>query len=316
MYMTATQPQGSGFGLLGTLWNAAESAKNLSSSTWSTLSSWFAEKEVSVAELVTPYLDQRHSIENEKTSVSFFTDQHGKRWAKKLNHKSLSDREVYMFKKCQNLPHVVKGSVVTSDSGNAILMEDAGVNMVELMLSLEQQRNSAALPESLFKSVADQIIQGLAEMHTDRLIHSDIKLANITIDDEGQVKLIDLETVMTPEEAQNSIGYKSTYGYLAPECYSKTIPPSKAIDIFAAGVVLYELLSGERFISGTTQEETNKNNENICKSKESLKEFIDEKLAYAFETEKYGDLLRKMLSFNPDDRPSAQEALNTLREIN
>ena len=96
------------------------------------------------------------------------------------------------------------------------------------------------------------VCQGLAYAHVNGLVHRDIKPANIFVTKQQHVKILDfglargLESDLT--QTGNVVG---TPSYMAPE-QVRGEPIDQRADIFAAGVVLYELLSGRKPFSGQT----------------------------------------------------------------
>jgi eukaryotic-like serine/threonine-protein kinase len=125
-------------------------------------------------------------------------------------------------------------------------------------------RSDVSLPEVV--DVATQIAEGLAELHAKGVIHRDLKPENVMLTQQGGVKLLDFGlaryAVRNVEEGSGpgqavvwngaSIAAASgTPGYMAPEQYEGQ-PIDTRVDVFALGVVLHELITGERLFAGTT----------------------------------------------------------------
>ncbi len=130
-------------------------------------------------------------------------------------------------------------------NGYALVMEDiAGIDLGQYA-----QQYSLELVEIL--SIATQLADILDELHQHRVIHKDIKPANILIHpDSKQIKLIDFSIAsLLPKETQVIQSPKSlegTLAYLAPE---QTGRMNRAIDyradFYALGITLYQLLTGK-----------------------------------------------------------------------
>ena len=85
-----------------------------------------------------------------------------------------------------------------------------------------------------------QLLQGLAFLHRRRILHRDIKPENVLVT-KGGVRLLDFGLSQTIEE-EGALGGSPLY--LAPELIDG-FEPSPASDLFACGILLYELLTGE-----------------------------------------------------------------------
>lgn len=127
----------------------------------------------------------------------------------------------------------------------ALVMEDMGG------ISLRQYVQEQSLSLSEMLTIALQLTQILHDLHCNRVIHKDIKPANILIHpDTKQIKLIDFSIAsLLPKESQeikNPHGLEGTLAYLSPE---QTGRMNRGIDyrsdFYALGVTLFELLAGQ-----------------------------------------------------------------------
>ena len=97
-----------------------------------------------------------------------------------------------------------------------------------------------------------QLTSAIAHAHENQIIHRDIKPQNILMDEEGNVKITDfgIATSLTATSVihkTNSVF--GTVHYLSPE-QARGGTATKKSDIYALGIVLYELLTGELPFSG------------------------------------------------------------------
>ncbi len=100
-------------------------------------------------------------------------------------------------------------------------------------------------------SVALQLLQGLAEAHTKGAIHGDVKPENLIFTGLGVLKILDFGLAKfygNPDYAPSSI--PGTVAYMSPE-RATGAPADRRSDLWAAGVVLHEMLTGKRLFPGT-----------------------------------------------------------------
>lgn len=95
----------------------------------------------------------------------------------------------------------------------------------------------------------EAVLEGLDAAHRSGIIHRDIKPENVLLSNEGRIKLSDFglaRTVGNRTEAKDVLG---TVGYMAPELVTGGTA-TKATDVYACGIMLYEMLTGERPYQG------------------------------------------------------------------
>ena len=113
------------------------------------------------------------------------------------------------------------------------------------------------MPEAEARTIAVQICEGLAEAHRNRVVHGDLKSNNVILaqDAGGGVRAVitDFGLARKPLGRTEDIGFGAmgssqaggTPDYMAPELW-KGEAPSAASDVYALGVILYELASGRK----------------------------------------------------------------------
>jgi Tol biopolymer transport system component/predicted Ser/Thr protein kinase len=151
-----------------------------------------------------------------------------------------------------NHPHIAQ---IYGVEENAIVMELVeGANL----------RGPLDLDEAL--NVARQIAEALEAAHERGIVHRDLKPANIKITAEGVVKVLDFGLAKTAESSPSASTANSptltiratqaglilgTAGYMSPE-QAAGKPVDKRADIWAFGVVFWEMLTGHRLFEGET----------------------------------------------------------------
>ena len=102
--------------------------------------------------------------------------------------------------------------------------------------------------------VALQVARALGYVHQNEIIHRDVKPENINLDDSGRAKLMDFGIAKAADLSLTQPGYVlGTPYYMSPEqIMGKPVTP--AVDIYAFGIMLYEMLLGKRPYVGDTIE--------------------------------------------------------------
>ncbi len=105
------------------------------------------------------------------------------------------------------------------------------------------------LPLERARDLVHQVATGLDHTHSGRVLHRDVKPANVFLGAAGEAKLGDFGTgTFQGEDAAERVG---TAFYMAPEVF-EGIATSVRSDVYSLGVLAYEVLSGERPFVGET----------------------------------------------------------------
>ena len=141
-----------------------------------------------------------------------------------------------------NHPNIVEVYDVGDDHGRHYIVMElmSGTTLKELI----SRRGSLDKYEAV--SIMEQLIKALAKAHENQVIHRDIKPQNILVQADGTVKITDFGIALAEDALQltKSDSVLGSVHYLAPEC-SRGEGASVQSDIYALGVVFYELLVGD-----------------------------------------------------------------------
>ncbi|CAE6931218.1 KIN11 [Symbiodinium natans] len=144
-------------------------------------------------------------------------------------------------------PHIVKmHETISTRCRTFVIMEYAcGGDMFEYV------RKQRRLDEPEARRLFRQIIAGLAEVHAANVVHGDLKLENLLLDEERNVKIADfgLSTALEPGETRiTTTG--GTPEYAAPEVLQGRRCVPYASDLWSCGVILYIMMCGHRPFKG------------------------------------------------------------------
>ncbi|WP_449406851.1 Stk1 family PASTA domain-containing Ser/Thr kinase [Microbacterium betulae] len=235
-----------------------------------------------------------------------------RRVALKVMHSHLSDDSVFQSRFIQEArtaarlsdPHVVNVFDQGQDGELAYLVMEylPGITLREL---LKEQRR---LTVTQTITVMDAVLSGLSSAHRAGLIHRDVKPENVLLAEDGRIKIGDFglarATSANTATGQQLLG---TIAYLAPELVTRGTADTRS-DIYALGIMLYEMLAGEQPYKGEQPMQIAYQHAMESVPRPSVKnpgvpEQLDELVLWATEKE-------------PDERPTdANEMLTRLREI-
>jgi serine/threonine protein kinase/class 3 adenylate cyclase len=126
------------------------------------------------------------------------------------------------------------------------------MELVEGESLLARLQRAGALPLSAAVEIGRQICAGLGEAHAQRIVHRDLKPANIMLDRSGTVKIMDFGVArMVHREGPMTGTIVGTPAYMSPE-QAELKPVSASTDIYAVGLLLYEMITGVPAFSGDT----------------------------------------------------------------
>jgi tetratricopeptide (TPR) repeat protein/class 3 adenylate cyclase len=116
--------------------------------------------------------------------------------------------------------------------------------------TIEARLARGAMPPHEAITVAVQAAQGIAKAHEHGVVHRDIKPANLMVTTEGVLKILDFGIAKVPGVHRSVPGQRlGTVAYMSPE-QVRGEPLDGRTDVWSLGLVLYEMLTGERRFPG------------------------------------------------------------------
>jgi len=136
--------------------------------------------------------------------------------------------------------------------------EDDATSFIAMELvkgqSLAKVIASHQLPETDVLKLMDQLLDALSYAHRNGVLHRDIKPANLILTADGILKVTDFGIARIENIALTQVDLViGTPGYMAPEQYIGD-QIDQRVDVFAAGVLLYKMLTGEAPFTGTYEQ--------------------------------------------------------------
>ncbi len=112
--------------------------------------------------------------------------------------------------------------------------------------------------EDIAKYMFKQLIEGLHYIHSKNIVHRDIKLDNILLDNEGNIKIGDFGVSKLCRPGEMMMEQCGTPAYIAPEILKDKGYRGFGVDVWSAGVVLYSMLYGTVPFKGASMAELHK----------------------------------------------------------
>lgn len=146
-----------------------------------------------------------------------------------------------------------------------------------------------------------QIVDAMKYMHEKGIVHRDIKPENVLLDAQGNTKLADFGWSNYVKGEVKRSTYCGTLDYLAPEMIEKDHKHDHAVDLWAIGILIFELCTGTSPFSAHT---VAKNQTDIEKEVKHNIMTLNYKIP-SFLSDTCKDLLHKLLVIKPSERLTA-----------
>lgn len=168
----------------------------------------------------------------------------GRKVALKMLHHAIEQQQLVL--EAQNLAKLDHPNI-----GTVYSLEETPEGQPFLVMAyyqgqtLEDLLQGGALPQAQTQALLAQALQGLQSAHQHGLLHRDLKPANLMVLPSDRLKILDFGLAQLLHQAAHPAGSLSgTLPYMAPELLQGQ-PASTASDVWALGVVLYQMLLGQ-----------------------------------------------------------------------
>jgi cell division cycle 2-like protein len=214
-------------------------------------------------------------------------------------------REASCLEACRGHPSIVQMKEVAADevTGHVfVVMEFVGPGL--------HTRLTRRFSEAETRAMMRQLLRGAEKLHGAGMVHRDIKPDNVLVGPGGELKICDLGMAVParpagelyPEETVAALWYR------APELLRGSRTYGSAVDMWALGCVMSELLTGEPLFEDA---ETENDVFQRARDLECAMEFMDLAFGDLPDLSEAGrEVLRGLLSFAPEKRLTAAEALS------
>lgn len=159
------------------------------------------------------------------------------------------ETQLYLYMQHPNIPRLVDFIDMHEQEKLFIIMEFVQGKSLEQYIYGE----IGLIPEEKALPMFIDILDTVAYLHNNGVLHLDIKSNNIMLQPNGKIKLLDMGIASRMSDASDSTGF-GTPAYMPPE-QSEKRQCGRYTDIFALGIMLFEMLTGTIPFAGQTTSE-------------------------------------------------------------
>ena len=171
------------------------------------------------------------------------------------------------------------------------------------LLDLIKKEHDHTLKEKRAINIFNQVVQAIAYCHSKNISHRDIKLENILIKNNDEVKIIDFGFAIKNDTNTYNKLLCGTPSYMSPEIVNKKKYIAQYSEVWTLGILLFVMLYGRFPFKGKNEKDL------FMKIKEGDLCLPEDK----FISTKVKKLLEKIIVVDPKKRPTAQDIVNYLK---
>ncbi|XP_042519878.1 serine/threonine/tyrosine-protein kinase HT1-like [Macadamia integrifolia] len=167
-----------------------------------------------------------------------------------------------------------------------------------------QQQEPNSIPLDLVLKFSLDIARGMSYLHSQGILHRDLKSENLLLGEDMCVKVADFGISCLESQCLSGKGFISTYRWMAPEMI-KEKHHTRKVDVYSFGIVLWELLTALMPFEGMTPEQAA-----FAVSQKNARPPLPSKCPVAF-----SHLISRCWASNPDKRPHFTEIVSILENF-
>ena len=203
-------------------------------------------------------------------------------------------REVAILKKISH-PNIVHFYEVVDNPKQMYLVFE--LIKGKSLCSYVRSKDGKKLDDKEARNVFTQVVSGIEYCHSLGILHRDVKLDNILIDESHNVKVIDFGFATIEQPNTQLKSFCGTPSYMAPEIVLKKPYNGKPADVWALGILLYALVTGKFPFKGISDKDLYRK---IAKGVFTFPNGVSVQAK---------ELIEKMLRVDPTKRPNCKEIL-------
>ncbi|OWR47536.1 cdc2-related kinase [Danaus plexippus plexippus] len=159
-------------------------------------------------------------------------------------------REIQVLMACRHENIVQLKEVLVGRSLESIFLS---MEYCEQDLASLLDNMTSPFTESQVKCLMLQVLKGLKYLHSNFIVHRDLKVSNLLLTDKGCVKIADFGLARWLGATRSATPRVVTLWYRAPELLLQSPKQTPALDMWAAGCILGELLANKPLLPGRTE---------------------------------------------------------------